>query len=389
MRFTARNARDAALSKINRSDIFDKNLNFLIGSGASYGLLPTLAVRLKKKDAEESHTLETLATRFESSQALKTLIFSWYVKEVIKPASDFQIDEASSLDATQKEVLDNYERFLKTVLALTAKKGEQNRANVFTTNYDGLIAHVSEQMLRQGHADFVLNDGAFGFRKRTMYARNFNRFYRDQGVFDRHSKSVPQLNLIQLHGSVYWYKENGENIEVSYDLARAKTRISEVPCVEAASFNALVNDESKNDDDISSLDINIPVDKVEEFWKKYEQLPIVNPTKWKFHETVFEEHYYQILRLLSYELEKPNSVFIVFGFSFADEHILNLVKRSLSNPTLKMFVCCFADKEKASLEKKFEGFENVELIRVEGDLNFKAFNEEVLTLDPPSAEARP
>lgn len=388
MRLNARNARDAALSKINRSDIFDKNLNFLIGSGASYGLLPTLAVRLKKKDTTEAHTLETLATQFESCEALKTLIFSWYIKEVIKPASNFQID-GSSLDRTQKEVLDNYERFLKTVLALIAKKGEQNRANIFTTNYDGLIAHVSERMLRNGHADFVLNDGGSGFIKRTMFTRNFSRFYRDQGVFDRHSKSVPQVNLLQLHGSVYWYKDDSDNIEVSYDLARAKSRISEVPCIEVESFDALINDESKSDREIVSSDINIASDKIDEFWKQYERLPIVNPTKWKFHETVFEEQYYQILRLLSYELEKPDSVFIVFGFSFADEHILNLIKRSLSNPTLKMFVCCYDDKEKSSLQKKFDGFENVELIRVEGDLNFKAFNEEVLTLEPLSGEARP
>ncbi|AUX78121.1 hypothetical protein NXT3_CH03595 [Sinorhizobium fredii] len=375
------------MSNINRSDIFDKNLNFLLGSGASYGLLPTLAVKLKKKDAGKSHTLETLATQFEGNRKIKTLIFSWYVKEVIKPASDFQIGDYSSLNAIQWEVLENYERFLKTVLALTAKKREQNRANIFTTNYDGLIAHVSERMLRHGYADFILNDGGSGFIKRNMYAKNFNRFFRDQGVFDRHSKSIPQVNLLQLHGSVYWFKDGSDNIEISYDLARAQARMSEVPCIENELFDAVLNDGEKSDADIESLDVNIPDAQIDEFWKQYEQLPIVNPTKWKFHETVFEEHYYQTLRLLSYELEKPNSVFVVFGFSFADEHILNLVKRSLSNPTLKMFVCCFNNKEKSSLQQKFEGFDNVELICVDGDLDFRAFNEQVFTVEARSDEA--
>ena len=111
----------------------------------------------------------------------------------------------------------------------------------------------------------------------------------------------------------------------------------------------------------------------------------MNPTKWKFHETVFEEHYYQSLRALSYELEKPNSVFIVFGFSFADEHILSLIKRSLSNPTLKIFICCFSDEQEKNLEEKFKIFENVELIRTEGDLDFTKFNTEVFSADSNSS----
>ena len=121
---------------------------------------------------------------------------------------------------------------------------------------------------------------------------------------------------------------------------------------------------------------------VEKFWKAYKELPIVNPTKWKFHETVFEEHYYQALRLLSYELERPNSVFIVFGFSFADEHILNLVRRSLSNPSLQVYLCCFSDETKDDLDEKFEGYPNVKLLRVDGQLNFTAFNEEIFSANP-------
>lgn len=369
------------MPKINRNDIFDKNLNFLIGSGASYGLLPTLAVKIKNTGTGKAHTLETLATQFEGNRKIKTLIFSWYVQEVIKPASDFQIGGYSSLTPIQRDVLENYERFLKTVLTLTAKKREQNRANIFTTNYDGLIAHVSEKMLRKGHSDFILNDGGSGFIKRNMYAKNFNRFFRDQGVFDRHSKSISQINLLQLHGSVYWFKDGNYNIEISYDLARAQARISKVPCIQNEFFDTVLNDKDKSDADLEALDFNIPDADIDAFWKTYEELPIVNPTKWKFHETVFEEHYYQILRVLSYELEKPNSVFIVFGFSFADEHVLNLVKRSLSNPTLKMFVCCFNENEKSSLQQKFDGFDNVELIWIDGDLDFKAFNDQVFNVE--------
>ena len=101
-------------------------------------------------------------------------------------------------------------------------------------------------------------------------------------------------------------------------------------------FESLVQDSSFDDTEISARSFSVPPADIADFWKAYKELPVVNPTKWKFHETVFEEHYNQALRTLSYELEKPNTVFIIFGFSFADEHILSLVKRSLSNPTLKV-----------------------------------------------------
>lgn len=243
-------------------------------------------------------------------------------------------------------------------------------------------------MIQSGKYDFVINDGSFGFIKRTLQTRSFNRFFKDQGSFDRHEVSVPQINLIQPHGSVYWYKDD-ENIEVSYDLQRSSDRVDGVPTWMDAQFEALLGDEAKDDGDIDPNDFQFDEDDRERFWDEYRTLPIVNPTKWKFHETVFEEHYYQSLRALSYELEKPNSVFIVFGFSFADEHILNLVKRSLSNPTLKVFICCFSDGIKASLEKKFGVFDNVDLIRTDGDLDFTTFNSEVFSTSPrPTAEAK-
>ena len=83
-----------------------------------------------------------------------------------------------------------------------------------------------------------------------------------------------------------------------------------------------------------------------------------------------------MLKHLCFELEKPNSILITFGFSFADEHILNMVKRSLSNPTLQMFVCCYNDKEYETLKEIFNSFNNVEFIRHVNNLNFTNFNKD-------------
>ena len=57
---------------------------------------------------------------------------------------------------------------------------------------------------------------------------------------------------------------------------------------------------------------------------------------------MYQEFYYQNLRQLSYELEKQNSILIVFGFSFADEHIAEIVKRACNNPTLNIYIFCYS-----------------------------------------------
>lgn len=370
------------MSKINKSDIYEKNLNFLIGSGASYGLLPTLALELKQDGTDEPHTVETLATKYEGIPDFQAHLFSWYVREVILPAAAYDPTFTAFNKADQDKAIENYRMFVETVLKILSKKSHKKRVNIFTTNYDGMVAHTAEALLRLGSFDFHLNDGTDGFVKRTLNARNFGRYFQDYGVFDRHSSSVPQINLIQLHGSVYWYKD-GEKIEVSYDLKRAETRIEDVPLRIDEDFFKALTDKTKTEADLKPpADVTATLN--EAFQTAYDTLPVVNPTKWKFHETVFEEHYYQMLRLLSYELEKPDTVFVAFGFSFADEHILNLVKRSLSNPSLHMYVCCFDETERAVMEKKFLGFGNIELVTVEGYLDFTAFNEQVFTTMPPS-----
>ncbi|PSL20529.1 hypothetical protein [Shimia abyssi] len=79
----------------------------------------------------------------------------------------------------------------------------------------------------------------------------------------------------------------------------------------------------------------------------------------------------------------------MFGFSFADEHILNLVKRSLSNPELQVFICCFKEDNLAEMQSKFRGFSNLELISLEEDLDFNAFNEKVFSAVPSSTGEKP
>lgn len=362
---------------ISIGDIYNQDLNFLFGSGASYGLLPTLQLQIRAGEGDRRYTLEELATRFEQENDRRlTPLFMHYYLSCIRPAEELTVQSALATEAG-KQVIKNYQTFLVTAIEMVKRRRAlDRRCNVFTTNYDGCFPLVADELLKVGDTDFVLNDGARGFSKRILQARNFGSYLCQAGVFGRYQTSIPQINLIHLHGSVYWNKAGGA-IQVGYNLAGRERLLDDAAVDKLKPFSdALGNPAAKLAD---LADPGFGDDEHKAFLGKYEQLPIVNPTKWKFHETVYEEHYYQMLRLLSYELEKPNAVLITFGFSFADEHILNLVMRSLSNPGLQVFVCCFSADGHAEMREKFKGHRNVQcLVLEDGILDFTAFNEKVL-----------
>jgi hypothetical protein len=107
------------LSKINKSDIYEKNLNFLVGSGASYGLLPTLALQVKQHGSAEAHTVETLATKYDEDADFQAHLFSWYVREVILPAAKYDHDFKMFNTADQDVAIANYRQFIETILKWT------------------------------------------------------------------------------------------------------------------------------------------------------------------------------------------------------------------------------------------------------------------------------
>jgi len=382
-------------SKISLKDIYQQNLNFIIGAGASSGLFPTLWLDIEDSEVPgQNETIETLATKLEQG-GLKhhhALLFMHYYQKIIKPVISFSLDDTnngvacdncnSCEECNKRLTLGNYETFLESLILLLIQKDSfSRRCNIFTTNYDGCMPLVADKILESGKYDFVINDGSRGFLKRTLAAKNFNSYVCQTGVFGRNSTDIPQIALVNLHGSAYWRK-SGDNILIDYNNNDAQQIIPDTALDLLEQLSNILNDESKTTADVIGLNIEFSDDDLNSFWDAYNKLPIVNPTKWKFHETVFEEHYYQMLRMLSYELEKPNSVLISFAFSFADEHILNLVKRSLSNPKLTVYICCFNEGERAVMQGRFNGFRNVQLINLEGEnLDFTKFNSEVFNAD--------
>lgn len=369
--------------KFNLYDVYEQNLNFLFGAGASYGFLPTLALSITDADGEP-YTFETLAKELqkEKTHHLYTLLFMHYFKTCIYSGLPRVPIRPNSSRRTK--VLNEYNTFLRTLLLVLEKQNRNDkRCNIYTTNYDNCFEISADALIADQALNCVINDGSAGFQQRNFHTKNFNNRVVQKGIFDKHAEFIPQINILHPHGSVYWRKID-KSIAVNYGSTPYKIDFDERQNGLLEKFEEIVNDEDKDINDLIEFGNDDFEDwddlQADRFWGKYNQIPIVNPTKWKFHETVFEEAYYQILRHLSFELERPNSVLITFGFSFADEHILHLVQRSLSNPSLTIYISCYNDYEKHQMQKKFKGYANVKYIAIDDDLTFSRFNKRVFTL---------
>ncbi|WP_210426030.1 hypothetical protein [Chromobacterium violaceum] len=124
---------------ISIGDIYDKDINFLFGSGASFGLLPTLQLKIRKGVGDARYSLEELATKFEQEDGDRrrlVQLFMHYYSSCIRPAERLTLEAAASTEAGAKTIK-NYRTFLTTVLEMVSRRTSlDRRCNLFTTNYD-------------------------------------------------------------------------------------------------------------------------------------------------------------------------------------------------------------------------------------------------------------
>lgn len=361
-------------------EINGKNISFLIGAGASAGIVPTLWIESFSKSFEELLT----SAEYDDDQK-KVLYYIWFNLWIRKT----QILE---FEDEPKEVFENYEKFISNLITISNHEGfdKPKRINIFTTNYDSLFELSFDKLASQNRLTFF-NDGSRGFLKKYVSSENFYITTSHSGISDGFQRSIPTINLIKLHGSVTWKKDNGK-IEMSLE-----NEIFDKLVEDSKAINGVILEKKVEDDPFGIYDsLNEAIDffdienigeaifstdltedklkeyideicsivgnELKEFKEHYNSLPIVSPTKQKFSETVFEQHYYQMLRMLSFELEKKDSVLIVFGFSFADEHILEIVRRSMVNPFLKIYVVAYNKKSKDMIKNALGRGTQVEFV---------------------------
>ena len=337
-------------------DIQGKNVNFLIGSGASFGVIPTLWIKSLDKSFEELLTSDDY-----TEEQKKVLYFIWFELWISK-TKILEFDD-------ENETHIQYERFVNNLIDFLNNEGfdKPKRINIFTSNYDTLFEMIFDKVSKDNRLTYF-NDGSRGFFKKYMSTENYHLKVSHSGMSDSFQREIPTINLLKIHGSVTWSNNNSvievnkknkifdKLIKCSNDIKeniRLANIFDDEKLIKLLEYEDTILNGQINEEELKLELTDIyeeSTDEINKFFTKYQTLPVVNPTKQKFKDTVFQQHYYQLLRMLSFELEKPDSVLIVFGFSFADEHILEIVRRSIVNPKLKIYVIAFDNDAKSVIE---------------------------------------
>lgn len=359
-------------------DIQGKNLNFLIGAGASVGLVNTLDLSQLEESFEDLYSDKQLTS--QQRAALDLIWFKSWIQDTL--ITKEKIDEISAKKSDGRKTFENYKRFVNNLGNFLNREGydKPKRANIFTTNYDSLFELAFDEVA-QDQRMIYFNDGSRGFLNRYISTENFNLNISHSAMSDNFQRSIPTINLLKIHGSITWDLEDQrikatinndifKEVIIAADEVINNIDLKDFSIIDKLFFHKKKLSDAEEKDSLQSLKSELsmfneysqddffanlnetPSPKLLKFEKDYHKLQVVNPTKDKFRETVFQQNYYQLLRMLSFELEKRDSVLIVFGFSFADEHILEIVRRSIINPYLKVYVICYNENSRRDLENK-------------------------------------
>lgn len=332
-----------------------KNINFLIGAGASMPYLKSL-------DLGNDISFEDLyeaSKKDESKQNVYEYLSACFLYNSIIKGTYEKIHEEQAENDKCKKIARQYQSFIKNIYSILRRNSIQQpkRANIFTTNYDMFFEYSFDEIGKNNN-NVYFNDGSYGFINKTVSVDRFHIKVTNVGVDSRFEREMPMINLMKLHGSLNWKSDNDKII------------LSNKPLLDENSFNVNQVNEILNiksfiadtvDDSLLNIENSIRED-YSEFVNILNELSIVKPSKNKFSETVLEEQYYQMLRIFIQEMERNQSVLIAFGFSFDDEHIRSILKRSLSNPNLLVYIICFNEEAANKYERYFGEFENVKLI---------------------------
>lgn len=282
------------------------HINFLIGSGASHPAIETFS-------DIESQLNAALENKVEYSS-----ILSGFFKTIFNDQKHLIEDPDLILDDNTHNVLNNYKTLINHIEQLLHTRRNKlipTQATIFTTNYDLYLEAACE-----GRANIRLNDGflrnpTLGSKPKFSTSHFFTTLLDNSYSFNYEVK-VPSINLIKLHGSLSWVRSDDD---IVYDVTK---------------------DNFIEDDPVK-------------------RIALILPSKDKFREIVLGQIYSDLLRTYTIELSKENALLLVFGFSFEDEHILDLTLKALRNPTLKIYIFCHSNEDEKTYESKFESYSNV------------------------------
>jgi hypothetical protein len=334
------------------------NLNFLFGSGLSSPYLRTLG------------TIETLLTDLESNELpeegkriIRCALYKTYFDGVI--SKNRRLLEN---DPEAKPVFDAYFDFMKRIGTILLKRKSTilgKETNLFTTNIDIFLERTIETI------GLECNDGFSGRFAPWFALSNFKKAHFKRSLQYDNVSELPTLNLLKLHGSLTWRIGDDDKIFFSPDLSHVKTVQTKII---TPALLLDVNEGATLESLIADCGDKRPDGTVDEFLEAFDSLPIVNPTKAKFKQTIMNRTHYELLRIYSNELEKENTLLLAAGFSFADEHIREITLRAAnSNPTLIIYVIAYNSSSAAEIRGRFptQNVKNDNIVIVGPDVNKK------------------
>jgi len=204
--------------------------------------------------------------------------------KLLKNELEFKIIEACKLILSSQAPHKNFLR------KITARKTNDSRIQLFTTNYDTLFEQAASK------AGFVVIDG-FSF----THPREFSGKWFDLDIVNRDKTRLKQeesflpevFHLYKLHGSLNWTKNNGRIIQ--------------------------------NDNPSEPL--------------------IIYPANEKY-ESSYEQPYFEMMSRFQQALRKENTLLIIIGFGFQDKHINNVVIEAVEqNPGFQLLIVNYSSTD--------------------------------------------
>lgn len=331
---------DNSLLENLKDTIQDSNINFLIGSGLSRPFLSVLN-KIEKNLTEIDQRDDIDESKKE---IIRSMLYKQYCEQVI-----FKNIQILENDPLTLDVFNNYKQFLTLVNSILLNRKNpilSKQVNIFTTNID----IYTEKALDSLKLEY--SDGFSGRFSPSFDLSNFRKTVSKRSLQFDNVSEIPSFNLLKLHGSLTWEidseSENGKGIKFCSDLRL----IRDLRKIDLNSITE-ATDEQTIDDLITQTKTKRHSSTISDFLKQYQGLPIINPTKDKFKQTLLNQIHYELLRMYANELEKDNSVLFVMGFSFEDEHIREITLRvANANPTLMIYIITHSGNRISDFETK-------------------------------------
>ncbi|MCL1814832.1 MAG: SIR2 family protein [Treponema sp.] len=310
-----------------------KNLVILTAAGTSLGnggktreglwedcsdeikIIEKLIPEIKQRDFYRDKNIEMLLSYIINYEKINDLLKK--DNNILRKNIEEKIAQSCKLSLSPRSVHKDF------IYKITARKNNDPRIQLFTTNYDTLFEQAS------GETGFVIIDG-FSFTE----PRTFSGNWFDLDIVNRENTRLKQeesfiskvFHLYKLHGSLNWTKSNNMIIQ-------------------------------KND----------PSEPL-----------IIYPADEKY-ENSFEQPYFEMMSRFQQALRKENTLLIVIGFSFQDKHIKNaMIEAVEQNRGFQLLILNYSpEKNGTNLEFLEQFFSDIDKFKVKRGVTiiFESFEE--------------